>query len=120
MTPSDVRALLASGEYARILERPFMTCVVEEAEKQGWHAYAVLDTRHYARRTAKGWPDVILVRGDSRGAVRCIAAELKRERGRLTAEQREWLELLGGVGGIDTYIWRPSQWQEILEVLESN
>jgi hypothetical protein len=59
-----------------------------------------------------GFPDLLLVRGRS-----LVAAELKAERGRLTAEQDAWLYDLAAAG-VDIHIWRPRDYPDhIAEVL---
>lgn len=60
----------------------------------------------------KGFPDYIAVR---RG--RLVIAELKNEKGRVTADQHEWLDELGRVPGIEVFTWRPQQLEEIREIL---
>lgn len=74
----------------------------------GWAAYHTHDSRH----SAAGWPDLVLVRE------RLLMAELKREKGQLSARQVYWIELLRGAG-VELYVWRPSCWisGEIEEVL---
>src|SRR5690606_27676425 len=92
---------------------------------------------HHTRpaRTDKGWrtpiqgdagyPDLTMAR---RG--RMVIAELKSETGELTREQAAWLEHLPRVAqeddsadrdlhahAIEVYVWRPSDWPHILEVL---
>ena len=63
----------------------------------------------------KGFPDLVLVRGK-----RLIFAEVKAERGRGSPEQDAWFTALRSAGrgeGQYVYIWRPSNWDEIVEVL---
>ena len=104
----------ARAELA-LSEADFQRRVIDLAKLRGWKV------AHY--RPAKGpkgaWstpvtghagaPDLILARD---GEV--ILAELKSETGRLSAEQRQWLDALGDHG----YLWRPSDWDEVREVLE--
>ena len=52
----------------------------------------------------KGFPDLVLLRED-----RLLWRELKTERGRVTVEQRAWLDELVAAGQ-DAGIWRPSHW----------
>lgn len=58
----------------------------------------------------KGWPDLVLVRHFT-----IIFAELKSEKGKLTPEQQNWIDLLSNVGDKDVqvYIWRPENWDKI-------
>ena len=60
-----------------------------------------------------GFPDLVLVRD---GVL--IFAELKSEKGKLGPEQEEWLDSLILVKGIQVWIWRPSDWDHIVEVLK--
>lgn len=81
--------------------------VLQLAKLLGWVA-----VHHRPARTAdggwrtaikgqKGFPDLVLARD---GQV--LFRELKRQKGKPTAEQEIWLEALGDFGGI----WRPQQW----------
>jgi len=89
-------------------ERHFQGAVVKVARLFGWRVQWHWSSLH----SPAGFPDLILVRGE-----RMIAAELKRERGRVAPEQQAWLEDLERVPGIESYVWRPSLWEEILEIL---
>lgn len=65
-----------------------------------------------------GWPDIFAVRGD-----RAVAAELKvrpatSREGRPKPEQTIWLARLAEVPGIECYVWRPGDWDEIEAVLK--
>jgi hypothetical protein len=46
-----------------------------------------------------------------------LFAELKKETGKQTAKQREWANALSQAGQT-VYLWRPSDWQTIVEVLK--
>jgi hypothetical protein len=62
-----------------------------------------------------GFPDLVLVRPPV-----IIIAELKSARGRLSSSQRAWLERFQQCsvpGRVETYIWRPGDWAEILRIL---
>lgn len=92
-------------------ERRFTDEVVTLAVNAGWLV-------HHDRpaRTADGWvtavqghtgfPDVLLARD---GEV--IFAELKSEKGSVSGEQKKWLAHTRG------YLWRPSDWPTIEDVL---
>lgn len=64
----------------------------------------------------KGFPDLELVRRDPPSH---IYAELKSERGRLTPDQREWIETLRAVGRT-VYVWRPDDLDEIHRILKGD
>ena len=59
-----------------------------------------------------GFPDYIAVRGD-----RIVCAEIKAQKGRLSPDQKRWLSLLEQTGRIEVYVWRPSDLQQIAEIL---
>jgi hypothetical protein len=94
-------------------EASFQKQVLALAKLKGWRDYHT----HDSRRSAAGFPDLVLVRGE-----RLIFAELKRDGGKPRPEQMEWLTALGGVGGIvcghvQTFVWRPADWNRIVELL---
>ncbi len=89
-------------------EASFMRTVVDLAAWRGWRSYHV----HDSRRSAPGWPDLALVRGD-----RMIAAELKTRTGRVSTAQAEWLGALGQVPGIEAHVWRPADWLDVQAAL---
>lgn len=105
-------------ELKRLKEYTFQVAVTQFAESQGWRV-------QYFRKSAaagvngkyvgigpKGWPDLVLVRGQS-----MICIECKAERGKETPEQQEWLEVLSRVPGVDCYIARPRDAAELMTIL---
>ena len=101
----DLRAIL--GPF-RQSERSFMGQVVAYARLMGWRCYHTYDSR----RSDAGFPDLVLVRRP-----RVIFAELKSDRGKLTDDQRAWLEALDGCS-VERYIWRPSDWPKVERILK--
>jgi hypothetical protein len=93
---------------ASLSEKEFQDTVVELAERRGWRCWHDND----ARRNRPGLPDWLFLRPP-----RLIFAELKTEKGRLSPQQRSWLDALGLCPGIETFVWRPGDWPEIEEVL---
>lgn len=91
-----------------LTEGAFQAQVLQLARLYGWHAYHPYDSR----RSAKGWPDLALVRPP-----RLVLVELKTERGRVTPDQQAVLGLLASCPGVETYLFRPRDWEEIEEVL---
>lgn len=63
----------------------------------GWLAYHT----HNSRRSQKGFPDLVMVRGS-----RVVWRELKTMTGKPTPEQRVWLAALAATGA-DVGLWRP-------------
>ena len=87
-------------------ENQLLEAVRGYAKLTGWLTYHT----HDSRRSEPGFPDLVMVRGG-----RLIFAELKREGGNPTPEQRIWLAELGDVGryslgNVRCYLWKPSDW----------
>lgn len=90
-------------------EAEFQNAVNKLAAKHGWLVYHT----HNSRRSQPGFPDLVIVRGKE-----VIFAELKRERGAsVTIPQQEWLDSLSEVEEIGVYLWRPSDWDYIVECI---
>lgn len=109
ITGDELRYALRERES----EAHFMAWVIEQAKLRGW---AVYHTRN-SEQSPDGFPDLILIRIYPSGAGRCIAAELKREKGRLALAQECWLDLFRRCG-VFAAIWRPSQRAEVIRALE--
>lgn len=89
-------------------ERDFQKAVVALARVLGWRIHVVWSSVH----SPSGWPDLFLVRKG-----RIVAAELKSARGKVSIVQQQWLDDLAACG-IATFVWRPSDWPAITEVLK--
>jgi len=59
----------------------------------------------------KGFCDILALRDD-----RELIAELKSEKGKKTPEQEEWIQAFLRAGR-EVYLWRPRDWEEIVEVV---
>lgn len=100
----------------RITEDQWQATVVETAQLHGWAVAHFRPARtEQGWRTpvaadGKGWPDLVLVRD------RVLFAELKSPRGRLTTDQRAWIERLTAAGQ-ETYVWRPDDWPHVQHAL---
>ena len=91
-----------------ITEAQFQSQVVGLARATGWRVYHT----HDSRRSAAGFPDLTMVRG-----ARLVMAELKSEMGFATSAQRQWLDALGAVPGVESYLWKPDDLDEIGAIL---
>jgi hypothetical protein len=89
-------------------ERDLTGYVRDVAKALGWRRYHTW----LSRNSASGFPDEVLIRPP-----RLIFAELKSEKGKLSAEQEAWLDDLRGVPGVEVYCWRPEDMDEIAEAL---
>ena len=74
-----------------------------------WKMYFSWTSIHSPR----GFPDLVLVHP---GKQRIIYAELKSDKGKLTSEQQEWIDVLWECGQ-DVYVWRPADIEEIARLL---
>lgn len=98
-------------------ERDFQDALIIYAEQCGWKQWHVdiTATRQkngkYRGTAPPGWPDLFMCRDTV-----AIAAELKSQGGRVEPEQTAWLRALEKAG-IETYVWRPSDAEEIYRVL---
>jgi len=89
-------------------ERHLQAALEAELQLRGWRYFHT----HDARRSVPGFPDIVALRGS-----RVLVAELKTAKGRVSAEQRAWLDAFR-VAGVPAYLWRlPSDWAEVGEVL---
>lgn len=89
-------------------ERQWQQRITDLARLRGWRCFHPYDSR----RSAPGFPDLTLVRGG-----RLIFAELKTDTGRLTVEQRGWIDALAAVIGVTAVVWRPSDWPTVVQEL---
>lgn len=82
---------------ASISEKAWQAMVLELAGYYRWGWYHTYDSR----RSVSGWPDLVLVRPPE-----IVYVELKTNKGRLSAAQKDWLAVLEGCGQ-EVHVWRP-------------
>jgi hypothetical protein len=90
-------------------EKMFQEKVIKLAKAAGWLVFHTppYSPRHGVWRSAgKGFPDLCL-------------SQLKTEKGRLSLEQENWAAALAN-SGADFYLWRPSDWDHIVDLLWGN
>ena len=92
----------------RVSEKDLERLVADAARTFGWMRYHT----KFSVKSAAGWPDEALVRAD-----RLIIAELKAVDNPPSPPQTAWLYALAAVPGIEVYLWRPTDIDEIAEVL---
>ena len=103
-----------------ITEADFQRQVTDLATRLGWSWLHVerMGNEQGRWRTpvsgplGTGWPDLVLIR---RGSL--IFAELKAQRGQLTEPQKAVQRVLDAVHPY--YVWRPSDFNQIVEVLSN-
>lgn len=91
-----------------ITEAQFQRQIIELAHLLGYCTYHTYDSR----RSEPGFPDLVLVHpmGD------LLIAELKTDKGRVSPAQTLWIALLRGAGA-EVHVWRPRDWERIVERL---
>jgi hypothetical protein len=83
--------------------------VLDIARAYGWRSYSTT----FSPYSTPGWPDLALVRPPT-----VILAELKTERGKVSTDQRDTLELLDGCNRVLSYLWRPDELDAIAYLLK--
>lgn len=91
-------------------EDAWLDKVMRTAAELGWQRRY---HTHDSRRSTPGFPDLVLVHP---GHHRVIFAELKSEKGKLTAEQAGWIADLRDCG-LEVYVWRPVDLPQVDYVL---
>jgi uncharacterized protein with PIN domain len=92
-------------------EQSFQRRVIKAARLFGWQLiYFTYDSRH----SPEGYPDLTLCKPP-----RLIFAELKRDDAprRLPLAQEAWHDALCRCTGVEAYVWRPRDWQQIEKIL---
>ena len=94
--------------FPALTEKEFMAQVVKLARVLGWIVFHPYESR----RSVHGFPDLTMVRPP-----RVLFVELKNDKGRLTLAQEHRGKMLGECPDVKYYLWRPSDWDDIVEVL---
>lgn len=102
-------------------EREFRQMVMSACKLLHWSYYFTWNSKN----SVGGFPDLVLIKIKSEQGARnetdvsgeLIFVELKTDIGKLTPKQVEWLSLLKACG-CETYLWRPSMWDEIIARLQ--
>ncbi len=108
----------------RQTEADFQNTVIKLAQYLGWRVAHFRGVRVQRRNgtvyyqtpvqaDGAGWPDLFLAHP---GKNLIIVAEIKSEKGRLSPEQKVWLDIFSSAG-VPAYVWRPSDWEEIERIL---
>lgn len=100
-------------------EREFQKIVLDLFFRYGWktaHFDASVrvvgkERRFVGDKGSAGFPDIVAARD-----TRVIFAELKSENGRVSGNQREWLDLLR-LAGMEVYLWYPSDLVSIAKTI---
>lgn len=108
LDPLLVLATRGEDALKALTETEWQTAILAYAKSHRWLAYHT----HDARRSQAGFPDLTLVR-----AGRLVFAELKDMRRKPTEAQVEWLERLRDCIGVEAFLWRPCDIEQVRRVL---
>ena len=104
-----------------VYERPFTNEVIRFARDHNWTVFHIHDQDSYENyrkvATGGGYPDLIMHRIDEQGKASMVVAELKTDAQTSVVKpnQEEWLYAFSKF--IPTFVWRPSDWENIEQVL---
>ena len=90
-------------------EKGFLQAIRELARALNYleyHTFSSINSPH-------GFPDLVLMKPP-----RLLVVEVKTEKGRLTPAQRMWLDAFRGCPAVEVFVWRPSDWRALVEVLK--
>jgi hypothetical protein len=93
-----------------VLEKDWQRDVLTLAKQLGWRVYHTFNSQ----RSAHGFPDAVMTRRNDR----TIYVEFKRERGKLTDEQKSWIADLI-TAGQEAYVARPRDLDILGRILSS-
>jgi len=98
-----------------VSEREWHNTVTEAAALQGWTVFWTQQSgpgKGKGAHSPPGEPDLRIIRPP-----RVIFAELKKQDGKATPEQEEALALLAQCPGVEAYLWRPGDWDDVERIL---
>lgn len=110
----------AEGRTAAPARQAVLDAMSERAFQQGvlklarFHGFALAYHTHDSRRSAPGFPDLVLVNPRTG---RVLWRELKTNKGRVSPEQRAWLDGLASAGQ-DAGVWRPDDLESGLVIAD--
>ena len=81
-------------------EAELQALILDAAQWSGWRCYHTHDSRRSGPHN--GFPDLCLVRNGE-----CLFWELKTAKGRVSAQQKMWIQRLDEVPGIEARVIRP-------------
>lgn len=97
-------------------EKHFTASIRKAAQQLGWMEYHTGHVPHqdFRNSTSPGFPDLVLAKPNHM----VIFAELKMPKGKLTEHQKQWEQVLRSSAGCMYFIWRPEDWDSILDLLQ--
>lgn len=112
-----MRRMLRRMDQVKLSEDDWLGMVTQLAQLKGWewmHIRPAMKQSGWRTPTtgtmARGWPDLVLTRGRQ-----LLFVELKSESGPVSEDQQRVLDVLRSAATVD--IWRPSDWERVVEAL---
>jgi hypothetical protein len=90
-------------------EQDFQEQLIELLVLNGWPRELIYHALR-SEGSRAGFPDIVAVKPSAR---RLLIAELKRDSGKLSADQQRWIDALQEVRYFDAKVWRPRDLDEI-------
>lgn len=107
LAPAPTRAHASSS--TGVTEKQWLQQVSTLARSRGYLVYHT----HNSQKSASGWPDLALAKADSP----LYLVELKTNHGAFRGHQRLWIDTLRQTTGLVVEVWRPEQWDQVVQVL---
>ena len=107
-----------------LTEADYLKMVIGLAHQYKWYvahfrpAMTSKGWRTAVQADAAGFPDLVLARRNEDGTTALVFMEIKRQKGKLTEQQIEWLSLLDNVPGVVATVCHPSDWAAIASMLK--
>ena len=98
-----------------ISEKQFRVQILDLAKLLGWECYCVFEKASWARRSSKGFPDLVA----AKTGFPILFIELKRDGEKLTLDQEKWGRLLNRTSS-PFLVWTPGMWNEIVKMLSGD
>ena len=95
-------------EKPPMLEKEISKNVKGEATNLGY----LINSTFLSKWSPRGFPDLTLCRPP-----RLIFAELKGPKGKLAPKQRQWLDWLSEIPGVEVYLWREENLEAVYRIL---
>ena len=98
---------------APVSEEVWQAAVMKVAKDAGFLAYHT----YRSRKSAEGFPDIVLCHAIAGQGHPLYLVELKTDTGIVSQAQAAWLEALAGCTGVVAEVWRPADMAHVIDML---
>ena len=92
-----------------ISEKDFLATIIKACKLKHLYYYHP----YHSDKSVEGWPDIAFILN---GVLHLW--ELKKQKGIVSQSQQDWIDELQTCAGVDARIVRPSDWDDIVKILE--